>query len=199
MKWQKTSDLNINLHVQEKNPFSIFFSNLSFLNFLQAHFPSKLTVFLFSNSNGFVQKYFKYLHLLRFYIILLPKIFPIKKLNLSSLPVFYGRRYFSDNLLSFGTHALYITLCVCVYPNINIRVHFKSRKLYNRALEIVTPSILHPELWNVDLCLPSYHTKKLCQKSGVMRWIVSQLTCMKRSRPKQGTPQVFKSLRYLLH
>jgi hypothetical protein len=57
----------------------------------------------------FIQKYFKYLHLLRLYIILPSKIFWIRKT--AALCVVCGLRYSSNNLQSFDTHALY-----CVHP-----------------------------------------------------------------------------------
>jgi hypothetical protein len=91
--------------VQDKNPFS-FFSQIYLFQTFYSHIYSKNVQFFYMPIQmEFKLKYFNCLLLLRFSIILLRKIFRIKKT--AAFCVFCGLRYSSYNLLSFDTNALY--------------------------------------------------------------------------------------------
>ncbi len=63
----------------------------------------------------FKQKYFKYLHLP-------PKIFRFKKT--AAFWVFCKLRYFSDNLLSFDTNALYFVRPLYLVTKLSVQADF---------------------------------------------------------------------------
>jgi hypothetical protein len=108
-------------YVQEKNPFSFFSQICLFQTFYSHIYPQNVQFFYMPIQIEFKQKYFNCLLLLRFQISLLPKIFPIKKT--AAFCVFCGLRYFSDNLLSFDTNALYFVRPLYIQNRIHTHTH----------------------------------------------------------------------------
>ncbi len=102
---QKVFEFNINLLHQREESLQ-FFSQIYLFQTFYSHIYSKNVQFFYMPIQmEFKLKYFNCLLWFRFYINILPKIFPIKKT--AAFCVFCGLRYSSDNLLSFDTNALY--------------------------------------------------------------------------------------------
>ncbi len=83
-----------------------FFSKIYLFQTFYSHiYPQTVHFFIMPIQMDIKQKYFNCLLLLKFELILPPKIFRIKRT--ATFCVFCGLRYSSDNLLSFDTNALY--------------------------------------------------------------------------------------------